>query len=206
VTEDLRYPLAWPAGRPRTLPHDRRRAAFGRETAHALTLERARKQLERELGLLGVLEFVLSTNIELRLDGAPRSGRPEPKDPGVAVYFDLGKRPTVLACDKWDRIPDNLRAIVKHIDAIRGQERWGVGSIEQAFAGYAALPAPGQHARRPWRVVLGWRADEAGITRENVDAVYRQLARIHHPDNGGDRAAWDELQTAKADALEEFSI
>lgn len=207
MSDELRYPLSWPVGRPRTLPHERKRAAFGREPNHAPTVDRGRKQLERELNLLGVREFQLSTNIELRLDGYPRSGKPEPKDPGVAVYFDLAKRPTVLACDKWDRLADNLRAIVKHIEALRGQDRWGVGSIEQAFAGYAALPAPGQHSRRAWRQVLDLAhcdEDEVPLTPVDVDIEFKRLAKIHHPDMGGDADKFAELVQAKADALEEL--
>lgn len=206
MSDELRYPLSWPVGRPRTLPHERKRAAFGREPNHAPTVDRGRKQLERELNLLGVREFQLSTNIELRLDGYPRSGKPEPKDPGVAVYFALAKRPTVLACDKWDRLADNLRAIVKHIEALRGQDRWGVGSIEQAFAGYAALPAPGQHSRRHWRQVLDLPDAVATheIGRAGIESAFRDLAKTHHPDRGGDTAAFAELVQAKADALEEL--
>lgn len=202
--EPLRSPLNWPAGKPRTSPLERKRAAFSREPGHAPTVERGRRQLELELGRMGVREFILSTNLALRLDGSPRSGQPAPDDPGAAVYFDFDGKATVLACDRWNRVEDNIRAIVKHIDALRGQERWGVGSLAQAFAGYQALPAPGQHARRPWRTVFGWRSDEQGITRKVVHAVYRMLAREYHPDNGGDPARWHELQRAKADALEEL--
>jgi hypothetical protein len=60
-------------------------------------------------------------------------------DPGIAVYFTLGKKRVVLACDKWAAPQENIYAIAKHVEALRGQDRWGVGSIEQAFAGYMAL-------------------------------------------------------------------
>jgi hypothetical protein len=200
MTEDLRSPLKWPMSKPRTAPHERKRAPFGREPNHAPTVYRARLQLEHELRRLGVRDVVISTNLALRLDGEPRSGQPEPQDPGVAVYFDLGKRATVLACDKWDRVADNLRAIVKHIDALRGQERWGVGSIEQAFAGYAALPAPGQHSRRPWRAVL-----EYPSSLEEAESRFRSLARVHHPDAGGDAAHFAELTEARDQARKELA-
>ncbi|OYE02620.1 hypothetical protein [Nostoc sp. 'Peltigera membranacea cyanobiont' 232] len=45
---------------------------------------------------------------------------------------------------------DNLRAIGLHIAAMRGMERWGV---EQAFAGYQALPP--QASERKWWEILG---------------------------------------------------
>src|SRR3546814_17103392 len=72
-------------------------------------------------------------------------------------------------------------AIAKHIEAIRGMDRWGVGSIDQAFAGYQALPAPEQ-----WFQVLGLRAS---ATKHEVDVAYRNKARDAHPDQAnGDHA------------------
>lgn len=156
---------------------------------------------------MNVREFVLSSNVPLRLDGNPRSGQPEPTDPGVAVYFDFAGRSTVLACDRWASVAENLRAIVKHIDALRGQARWGVGSLEQAFAGYAALPAPGQHSRRPWRNVLDLtnRGDRPGnIDLADIEQRFRELARIHHPDRGGNPDTFSELVAARDDARQEL--
>jgi hypothetical protein len=98
-------------------------------------------ELFHELRLLGATEVILSTNIELTQKGLPYSNRRQPDDPGVAVFFKLKKQSLALACDKWDRVADNVWAIALHINAIRGQSRWGVGTIEQAFMGYAALPA-----------------------------------------------------------------
>lgn len=50
-------------------------------------------RLKEELGRLGARYPVVSSNVELRRDGLPLSGRPEPHDPGVAVYFQLAGRP-----------------------------------------------------------------------------------------------------------------
>jgi hypothetical protein len=207
LDSDLRSPLNWPAGKPRTLPHQRKRAAFGTKNGarwgvQSLTLYQARQRLDHELALLKVRAHVLSSNLILNKDGSPRSGQGEPADCGVAVYFELDGKPIALACDRWDRAADNVVAIAKHIEALRGQDRWGVGSIEQAFAGYAALPAPGQHARRPWRAVLDLAG--VGVALEGAEKRYRELAKIHHPSVGGDPQAWDELQTAIADARREL--
>jgi hypothetical protein len=110
----------------------------------SVTIAVARERLQREIDLLGGADAILSTNVELRLDGRPRSDRAEPPDAGVAFYFRLNGKPIVLACDKWDRVADNITAIAKHIEAMRGMDRWGVGNKAQAFAGYEALPAPEQ--------------------------------------------------------------
>jgi hypothetical protein len=138
------FPLAWPDGWPRA--KGRQRASFKRQGdrgwMEALTVAIARKRLGDELDRLGARYVTLSTNLELRLDGQPRSGQPEPYDPGAAVYFHLQGKPIALACDKWDRVADNIAAIAKHIEAMRGMDRWGVGSAARAFAGYERLPAP----------------------------------------------------------------
>ena len=141
------YPLDWPANWPRH-KGERGRAAFGTRGRgdyggkDQLSIANGLSRLTREMNLLAAWneQCVVSSNVELRLDGLPGSNRRAPDDPGVAVYFRLDGNPYCLACDKWDRVADNLAAVAAHIGAMRGQERWGVGSTEQAFAGYAALP------------------------------------------------------------------
>jgi DnaJ domain len=108
----------------------------------------------------------------------------EPQDPGVALYFVAFKKSYAFACDQWDLTRDNLRAIGCHITALRGIERWGVSSIEEVFSAFA-LPES-----IPWWSVLGVRQDD---NFEQVRAAYRRLSQKHHPDAGGDRAAWDQI-------------
>lgn len=154
-----------------------------------------------ELELLGASALIISSNIELRVDGLPMSRRSRPADPGVAVYFRLKGKPVSLACDKWFRPEDNLWAIVKHVESIRGQERWGVGSIERAFGAYMALPPGGSSAGRSWWDVLGCAHDApADVIRQ----AFRNAAAAAHPDRPGgshDRmvevnAAWDQARQA----------
>lgn len=154
-------------------------------------------QILAELGRMGVPDcrVIISTNVPLRRDGQPYSGQKQPADPGVAVYFKLKDRPCVLACDKWDRVECNLWAIAKHIESLRGQDRWGVGTIEQAFAGYAALPAPS--GQTDWWVLLGV---PRGATMESIKQVHRELAKRHHPDVGGSADYMAELNDALARA------
>lgn len=190
------YPLQWPASWPRA--HYRRRAHFGTTGRNgwkqALTVADARARLSEQLDALGARYATLSTNVELRLDGSPRSGQPEPKDPGVALYFQMQGKDTVLACDKWDRVADNIAAIAKHIEALRGIDRWGVGTAAQAFAGYQALPEPEQ-----WFQVLGV---QPNATKAEITAAYREKARGAHPDTGGSDAAMARLNAARDAGLE----
>lgn len=203
------YPLSWPNAWPRTLPHRRadapffsvRRQSSGSGADYHSWSTRGRRSMNdcsdeiiREVRAIGGQQLVISTNVELRNDGLPYSNRRPPDDPGAAVYFQLKGKPCVLACDKWKRVEDNLWAVAKHIEALRGQERWGVGSVEQAFAGYTALPAPGQSGAPTWYNVLGVSAD---CTYELALGAYRALAREKHPDiPGGSHDAMINLNTA----------
>lgn len=188
------WPLSWPNGWKRTARHER--ARFG---AH--TIYKAIQELYHQVALLGVPRgrVVLSTNLKLRLDGIPYSGQRAPEDPGAAVYFELRKAPRVLACDRWDRVEHNLWALAKHVDAMRAMERWGVGSLEQAFAGFVGLP---EHAgRRAWWQTLGL-TGPSGHSPDDVQRAYRERARSAHPDRaGGSHDAMSELNEARAEAL-----
>jgi hypothetical protein len=89
---DLRYPLHWPHGRERTPPNRRSKAPFhatrttggGWKARSDLSFSAARDRLMAELDRVGARSAVLSTNLELRLDGLPRGGT-APEDPGVIV-------------------------------------------------------------------------------------------------------------------------
>lgn len=152
--------------------------------------------LELESLPFPVSNIIISTNVETRRDGYPYSGRAQPKDTGAAVYFSIGpkREPRVLACDKWDRVEDNLWAIASHIESIRAQIRWGVGETQQAFAGYTALPGPGESSSEPWWVVLGVASH---TPTEDVKLAYRQLVLLNHPDRGGNTDTFLRIQKAR---------
>lgn len=156
-----------------------------------LTLAGARQRLMDELDRMGARYSVLSTNLDLRLDGLPRSGQRQPDDPGVAVYFQLDGKPIVLACDRYRKVEENVAAIAAHIDAMRTAERHGVGSFKEMFAGFTALPAP--LAPDDWRKIL-----LEPVTLEQAEAVYRERMKEAHPDVGGSNAEAAALNAAIA--------
>lgn len=189
------YPLAWPHGRPRTPAHQRREAAFrsARSTGvqGAITVPDAYERLSGELNRLAVRYSVLSTNLELRRDGrGPLAGQRQPADPGAVVYFQLGGKPIALSCDRWATVAANMAALAAHINAMRGMDRWGVGSVEQMFAGFVALPPPND-----WRSALGNPA-----TLADAEAAWRERMRRVHPDAGGTTAEAAALNAAIAEA------
>lgn len=215
--EHQRFPLSWPAGWKRTPPGLRRYAPFGKKVPRTngiggsyrsnerLEIGDGLERLEGELRRLGARQVVISSNLTIRQDGRPYAGQPKRlNDPGIAVYFRLNGQPRVLACDKWNSAADNMAAIAGHIEAIRMQERYGVGTLDQAFAGYAALPPVGGTQGGDWRAELDFKPGDHPITLEVVEARYRALVRQRHPDNGGSHDAIVRLNRARDEARAYF--
>lgn len=193
------FPLLWPEGWPATPSHKRTRARY------TVTYERAIRHLVDELRRMGARGVVISTNVPIRRDGLPYSDFAKRRidNPGVAVYFtrkgDGGQQ--VIACDKYVRVEENVRACGLTIEALRAIERAGASELlDRAFQGFKALPAAGEGTSASWWNVLGVhpQADLATAQR-----AYRDLARQHHPDAGGDAGtmaminrAWEQAQAA----------
>ncbi|HYG06495.1 MAG TPA: J domain-containing protein [Stenotrophomonas sp.] len=205
-------PLSWPVGWKRTPPAERTTARFAKKerqyrtsqhgngttstsswlTSRQVTIADGVARVRAELERMGIHDddLVISTNLELRLDGLPRSGQREPADPGVAVYWTdryfRNEPPRCMAIDSYDRVADNLAAVAATLEAMRAIERHGGAAIlERAFSGFAALPSP---AAENWRDVL----DPA-----DPEGSYRRLRSQHHPDrDGGSPAAFQRVQRA----------
>lgn len=189
------YPLQWPVSWPRARA---RYHAKWREEGHLLSMSAALDRLYLELERMRADRIVVSSNVRPAGYRAELT-REQAQDPGAAVYFRLKGQPRVLACDKWMRTPDNIAAIAAHIAAARGQERWGVGTLDQAFAGYLALPPVA--ARKPWWEWLGYVQQPRSAHIDEIRARYLERIERAHPDRGGNanlaaeiNAAWEEAQ------------
>ncbi|WP_238345977.1 J domain-containing protein [Luteimonas saliphila] len=206
------YPLAWPAGWKRTAPEHRTHGKFNRKerksTTHRradgstyesswqssrdLTIADAVERVLQQLRMMGVHDddLVVSSNLELRLDGRPRSGQRTPADPGIAVYWSdpstPGNPPRCMAIDRYVGVADNLAAVAATLEAMRAIERHGGATIlERAFSGFTALAGP---AAVDWREVI----DPA-----DPEGSYRRLRSEHHPDRpGGSAEAFQRVQRA----------
>ncbi len=209
------FPLSWPLGVPRT-----RRPLERTPFQRGHTVARGFEETIRQLRLMGAATIVVSSNLALKPNGEPRSESPRTDDHGVAVYWTVAKHgsapgpaftPHVMPCDKWSRIEHNLHAIGLSIAALRGVERWGAVRLEQAFAGFAALPpgAGGAGVTRPWRDVLcvtgDWMlAAPAAAVLAFARTQHRALLQRHHPDRGGSHEAAIELNVALEQAEAEL--
>lgn len=192
------YPLQWPAGKPRTRTPQPSR--FGSHSTFSVSTTTSK--LMAELRRLGAKNIVLSTNLELRLHGLPYSNRRAPADAGVAVYFTLKGEARCFACDRWQKVEENIVALAHTIDALRGIERWGGGNmVDQAFAGFAALPAPS--AAKHWSEVIGV---QRGADLDDVRTAYRRKAMAAHPDRGGDASVMAELNAAWTEFQKERGV
>lgn len=186
------YPLQWPLGWPRTAPGDRESGRFSRRerTNYGgfrptdLTLHQAISRVLDEIQAFTRYgrkwradpdQVVISSMLQVRQDGLPRSGQRKPEDPGVAVYFQLDGQPKVIPCDRYTSIEQNLAAVAATISALRALERHGSGIMERAFTGFEALP---HLVDDPWWTVLQVPEDAPACV---VEKSYRVLRSQTHP-------------------------
>jgi hypothetical protein len=189
------YPLYWPEGWRRTLSYNRTHSRF--KTGFATS----RDFLIAEVKRLGGTQVVLSTNVRLRGDGLPYASEREPEDGGAAIYFTYKKQSMCFACDRYRTVKENLTAIGKTIEALRGMERWGASDMmERAFRGFAQLP---DSTGRSWREVLHIGPEVTRIDARTIDFQFKTYARLEHPDHGGSSQAMAELNAAREQALRE---
>lgn len=182
------YPLYWPEGWPRTDVYKRKHAQFKDRSVHM-----ARRTLVDEVRRFGGKDLIISSNLELRLDGNPRSGQRQPSDVGVAIFFKRAKTDMALACDVYKTVEDNLWALCRTLDALRQIERDGSPAlINRAFKGFAALPDPDA---KKWFEVFNL-AETA--SNEEIKRAYFDLAKKYHPDNQetGDESLFRQVQNA----------
>ncbi len=122
----IQVALRWPTNWPRTPHHDS--ANFSGDRSLSRSVRALYDEVSRVKG-------VISQSIVITCGDA------RDPDPGAAVYFSShAAGPLVLACDKWKLTAHNVWALACHVKAIRGQERWGVGTAKQQWSGFAQLP------------------------------------------------------------------
>lgn len=184
------FPLDWPLGY--------KRAVKRIESKFKQGMEQSQQFLREEIRRLNAKSLIVSTNIPIRKDGGmyvEYMSRRLP-DPGVAIFFKYKDSEVVMCCDHYERVWENIYALGKGIEAIRGMERWGVSDfIERAFTGFKALPAP------PMAPICNWWDILEILATSNSDEIkqaYRKLAAKYHPDNQGTGNAEKFIQVQKA--------
>jgi len=190
MSQPTAYPLCWPPGWERTNPHRREYGRFKKRSAYD-----AARGLRAEAERWRAAHIIVSANFKLRLDGLPYAQQPNIDDPGVAIYLKRRNQDYVLACDAFDKIWKNMRALTLALESLRRLERYGCEQLmNTAFEGFKALP-PGEEPMTPERALelFGLRED---ADPEVIQVVYRRLAKKHHPDGGGDERRFREIRAA----------
>ena len=128
----------------------------------------------------------------------------------VEVIFDRGGKRYTKTCSKWENSLDNLRAIQLSIEYLyRAVEIYGIESTEefnnlfdQTFIGIEAIPNDSVlmigNATNWWEV-LGIKKE---ANEKEIKNAYKSMARIHHPDSGGDAERFKKVREAFDKALE----
>ena len=193
------FPLYWPTAYKRT--KSRRWSRF------KVTMDKAQRFLRDELLRMGATGLIISTNIPVRKDGMLYTDWMSKKidDPGVAIYFKYKGKDVSMCCDQYEKIWENIYALGKGIEALRGMERWGVSDfLDRAFTGFTALPPP--QAKKEWWSVMGYsQKPSIALCWAGVEAQYKSLAKQLHPDMpAGSTVAFQELQSAFMEAKKYF--
>ncbi len=155
--------------------------------------------LEQELRHLKAKDIVIECAFELkqiRNDGWPYSSA-NPSSPEVIVSFESPKGSLRIPCDKFTHYLANLRAIALSLEALRKVDRYGITVGGEQYRGWAQLP-PGQS----WRETLGINGE--AVTVELINQKFRELAKLLHPDVGGNDSSMALLVEARDRGMKEI--
>ena len=207
--------------------HQRVRSPFSAPWSSTLEI------LEREVDMLAsggwrhanaVIQLAVPEGA-IRQDGLLRAGRKAPEHPGVILTFDGPDGPLRFSCDRFrggyygetvDGWQANARAIALGLEALRKVERYGLGSGNEQYLGFQALPpgtpmpAAEMTADEAVKFIIEYArcgfpgspmspGDIRGV-REDPEfraSMFREAAKLLHPDNGGDPALFRKLTEAR---------
>lgn len=193
----------WPEGWDRTRP-PHRSSPFSAPWPKTLQL------LETELDHLNAKQVTIQVDLtrdDFRLDGNLRTAA-RINYPGVIIGFDTTKFGGLsYPCNTFGGTvgaawKENVRAIALGLEALRRVERYGIAQRGQQYAGFAQLGAgmaiSSMSEAKAWEILL----DAAGVDAcptdtESIEWLFREAAKNHHPDIGGDDAAFALLVEAR---------
>lgn len=187
------YPLQWP---------DHIERSKTRESGRFRTsLNGALKNVREELHRFGRDSGKPIKDADISITSNATLGDSKPSDPGVAIWFTWDGMPICIPVDRYTTVESNLQAIYHVIEARRTELRHGtLALIRASMKGFLALPAP---RRKQWWETLEIDKDtDFGAVR----AAFNRLAKIHHPDRGGEIEAWNEILRARDLAAVHFGV
>jgi hypothetical protein len=188
------YPLYWPEEWPRTPYGSKKRSRYD------VTYQKASTEALQSLKRMRVSQWSLSSNLRVQRNLPPTEGAAAREDSGAALWWiDPKRRETrVIACDMYESVRENVRAIGLAIEALRALERTGATQIlDRAMQTFATkgLPAP----KPEWVYALG--LVDYPASQAHVHEAFRSRSKLAHPDSGGSHQSFIELQQARDAAL-----
>lgn len=164
-------PLQWKPHIEKT--KNRKKSQFKSKSASFASIE-----LVKQLRLMGAKNCVITSNMILTKDKSRfMSMQPNIEDTGVSVFFELKGQSKVMQIDLYDKVEDNMWAIYKSVEALRGLNRWGGAQImDGMFTGFNALPSPDQVTNNS----IAYFSD--CHSKEQARERYLRLAKELHPD------------------------
>ncbi len=127
----------------------------------------------------------------------------------VEVIFDRNGKRYTKKCSKWENSLDNLRAIGLSIEYLyRAVEIYGIESKEElnklfdsTFIGIEATPDDsvlliGNSTN--WWEILGTTKE---ATKQDIINAYKAMAKVHHPDTGGNSEQFIKIRKAYEEAI-----
>jgi len=200
---------AWPPEQPATPVGRRKPGLFTADYLARLNL------LESEMTAVSAKDAILTAFIpknQIRADGWPLSSA-KAAGPGLILSFTSNGQPREFAADHYDDWKDNLYAVAKTLEALRGINRWGGASSGKQYAGFSpvlapdAQPMPASFASSQSAAVFladhaeGWSAGQILNNSLVLKSAYNAASIKLHPDTGGTHEGFVQLQQAK-DLLE----
>lgn len=154
---------------------------------------------------------------QIRADGWPLASA-KAAEPGLILSFTSNGHLREFAADHYDDWKDNLSAVAKILEALRGINRWGGASAGKQYAGFSPVvynssqaastqAAPGPFASPEAAAVFiarhadGWSAGQISDNSLALKSAYNAASIKLHPDTGGTHEGFIQLQQAK-DLLE----
>ncbi len=128
----------------------------------------------------------------------------------IKVIFDRDGKRYTKTCNRWENSLDNLRAIQLSIEYLyRAIEVYGVETEEEfndlfnsVFIGIEATPNDDVlmigTGEKEWWEVLGIEKD---CSKKDIINAYKALAKVHHPDVGGDKHIFIRLRKAYEEGI-----
>lgn len=169
---------------PGELTKDRLRSPFGGWGDTAALMDREL----RHLGADSYRSMLVATD-QIRTDGSGFLKGATVAHQGVVLTFGSRFGPLKYACDRFDDMGSNIRAIALGLEALRRVERYGISRRGEQYQGYRQLAAA--VVEMTPEIARNTIAKFSGIPAASLHdpdvltAAWRLAAKRTHPDAGG---------------------